>query len=450
MSNPISSIIRHMNWVDTLSMDQVKDLCRAAGIVHADQNKEAMANLLKANKNVRSLNSATVASLKDMCRSRSLPVSGIKYQLFLRVLAHDTLTSSTWNERELCVEKLWKELEGRTKIDSSGCCWLAEKMEDIRYATKQAHGLDFGRSSRSYQFPLAAFDDARTVIAVFTTCCTPNAGSEYHDSLWTAINHLGFVVEEARVFMHKSEKKTAVDYILKLDNFLSEFMLDDNPKKAFHELVKLLKNDSYHLSKSALDPKKTNDITPPRKPFQCLMNDGIRGPNKSIAVTTGVRRRKTETKKKPKAKVVTNKKEIVYKKMTDVLKKYGGNSNDVYERLVTLLKSITRQYNYYDALGLYRSAFMALTVHFEKMNLPEFDTDHNFTCSIELLGDVLEEVLYVLSTKEKKDTIRWMTDLQTLTSPHCLGEIAEMPLCDLISMVKDSMPKEETRRFFFP
>ena len=461
MSIPTSIIIcRHeKTWFDTLSMDQLTDLCRAAILPHIDKERWEMIELLSENDNSKSFASATVVSIKDMCRSRSLAVSGLKYQLVLRVLAHDSLKAfSRNNQCLLTLPLLCSQLEDAIEIGSSNAfCWLKDKMADICGGKRiQADGYE-------YQTPLAAFHDAESVLYVFLNIYTPNAGIDYHDSLSKAIHHLGILVVEARVFMSNSEKKAAVDCILELENFLSEYTLDENSETSLDELITLLRNDDayYHpvggivpkLKQDKSYPKQIekkkhrDDSEPTRAPLRCVKNSTAKGcPNKkskSMAVT----------KKKPNPKkVITSKKEIVYKKMVAVLRTPGMDSDYVYEKLVRLMKSIARQFDYYESLRLFRSAFLALVVHFNKINHPGMDTNHNFTIAIDLLGDVVENVLGVLSIKEKEETLRWMTDLRTLTRPHDLAAIAEKPLDELIAMVKESRESEtkKTRRFFLP
>lgn len=392
--------------------------------------------------------STTVATLKEMCRSRSLLMTGLKYQLVLRVLAHDTLKVCVGNNNRLRAGDIYDRMEETIEAGRNACYWLEKTITDIYRGTQQNNGLD-ARSKYpyvdDYQFALAAFRDAETAFSVLINFCTPNAGTEYQRSLSSAIRRLGYLVVEARVFMTKVEKKAAINWILELENFLSEFMLDETSKKPLNELLRLLENDAYHLPESALESTKQCDAPATRAPLRCLRNDGNKGSDESIVMAA------TGAMKKPKAKLVTNKKEIVYRKMAGILRKRSVDSNFVYSWLLRLLKSIARQNNYYEALELFRSAFMALITHFENIRDPKVDSEHNFTISIELLGDVLEEVMEVISTREKKETIRWMTDLQTLTRPHCLGEIAEVPLGDLIGMLKNSIPSQEqaTRRFFF-
>jgi hypothetical protein len=464
MSIPNSIICRYKKtWFDSLSMDQLRDLCRAANISHTNRNKLDVTILLCEKEISSSFESSTVKSIKDMCRSRSLPVTGNKYQLVLRILAHDSLKATTGNESRVSVEHMCRQMENVIIGGSDIYYWFVDAIAEIRYSTHQAHDYDLSDyiCVEGYQTPLAAFRDTESAFAVLIKNfqCIPNAGVDDLDSLSEAIDHLAFILVEARVFLGKTEKKAAVAWILVLDHVLSEYMLGENSKTSLKELVQLLEEDSCHLHKSvnSIHPelvipakkvfKRQRESGFTRTPLRCLKNDTNKVPSKVIALAA------IATKKpKPKPKLVTNKKEIVYKKMAGVLRRSGKNSDYVYERLLRLMKSILSQSDDYEALGLFRSAFVALIVHFEKMDDPGRDTDHHFTIAIDLLGNVVETVMGVLSTKEKDETLRWMNDLQNFTRPYALGEIAELPLNELIRMVKESKAAEQKtkpRRFFF-
>lgn len=446
-------------WFDSLSMDQLRDLCRAANISHTNKNKLDVTILLCKKEISSSFESITVKAIKDMCRSRSLPVTGIKYQLVLQVLAHDSLKTTAGNEGRVPVEHMCSLMKYNIDYGSGAHYWLAGTIAEIRYSTQHDHDSSKYIDVEGYQTPLSAFRKAESAFAAFIKNFQyiPNVGADNLDNLSEAIDHLAFIVVEARVFFGKTEKKAAVTWILELDHILSEYMLGENSKTSLKEVIQLLEEDLYYLHKSddSIQPemipakkvsKKKHESGFARTPLRCLNNDTNRGPKKAIAAAAVVT-------KKPKPKLVTNKKEIVYKKMAAVLRKSGKNSDYVYEKLLRLMKSILRQSDDYEALGLFRSAFTALIVHFEKMDDPGRDTDHHFTFAIDLLGNVVEAVIGILSTKEKDETLRWMNDLHRFTRPYALGKIAELPLNELIRMVKESKATEQKtkpRLFIFP
>ena len=405
-----------------------------------------------------SFEAITVKAIKDMCRSRSLPVTGNKYQLALQVLAHDSLKTST-NEGRVSVEHMCSRMKYDIVYGSGAYYWLADTIAEIRYSTQHDHDSSKYIDVEGYQTPLAAFREAESAFAAFNKNfqLIPNIGVDDLDNLSEAIDYLAFIVVEARVFLGKTKKKAAVAWILELDHNLSEYMLGENSKTSLKEIVQLLEEDFYYLHKSddSIQPetmipakkvaKKKHESGFARTPLRCLNNDTNRGPKRTIIAGAVVA-------KKPKPKLVTDKKEIVYKKMAAVLRKSGKNSDYVYEKLLSLMKSILRESDDYEALGLFRSAFTALIVHFEKIDDPGRDTNHHFTFAIDLLANVVEAVIGVLSAKEKVENLRWMNDLHKFTRPYALGKIAEIPLNDLIRMLKESKPAEQKtkpRRFFF-
>ena len=434
-------------WFHSLTTNQLRDLCRATHIPHHGGERLQMVKDLCETKVSSVFASANVVSIKEMCRSRSLPISGRKYQLVLRVLAHDALKeieSTAGNESKISIYELYNKMERSLRKDSNAFTWLAETVcsivEDIPQVDPAIYETrtDFPEYyDWNFQTPVAALRDVQSIFTVFLGGCTPNAATDRHDNVSVAIQHLRILVVEARVFMSKAEKKRAVKWILEFNNFLVEFMLNDHSEPSLTEIIKLLENDNYYLPAS---PTKPTEITeqkqnnePARAPFRSLENVDT---NVEIDMSS-ILYKKMESQLK--TKVILTKKEIVYKEMVRFLKKRDVNSDDVYEKMVILMESILRKCDYYESLRLFRSIFLALVVHYEKIVNPGIDNEHNFTLAIDLLGDVVENVLDLLSCKEKEDTIIWMTNLQTLTKPHGLGDIAERPLNELISMVKKGM-----------
>ncbi len=457
MSASKFNIYETKTWFHSLTTGQLRDLCRAVHLPHHHPPEDAKSRMIKdlcETKSSSTFASATVVSIKDMCRSRSLPISGLKYQLVLRVLSHDTLQmSSAGNDCKLSIYGLYNDFDRFVKRDSA-FKWLAITLEVICYMIPIVDGVDKSGENfphfyeLGYQTPIAALRDAESAFTVFLGCCTPNAAVDSRRYLSTVIDRLRILVVEARVFMLKTEKKRAVKWILELNNFLSEFMLDHHFESSLKELIKLLENDNYHLpsSSSSNETKNQNRHNETaRIPFRSLENVDTK------VVLDMSSMDDKPIKPQPKEKIITSNKEIVYKKMVSILQKSGVDSDKVYRKLVRLMKSIQNECDYYETLRLFRSVFTALVVHFEKIVRPGIDNDHNFTLAIDLLGDVVENVLHVLSYKEKQDTSRWMTKLRILTKPHGLADIAEISLGELISMVKESMAEDEeppTRRTF--
>jgi hypothetical protein len=101
---------KHENWFESLTMDKLKELCKASTKVpHTGKKADLVTRLCEDDSCSRfafertskySSVGVNMAYLKEMCRSRSLSVSGVKYEVVLRILQHDndgtkTVTSST-------------------------------------------------------------------------------------------------------------------------------------------------------------------------------------------------------------------------------------------------------------------------------------------------------------------------------------------------------------------
>ena len=426
--------IQKKTWFDSLSMNQLEDLCVAANLHHKGHDKSDLVNTLCNNQISSSFASANVKSIKDMLRSRSLSVTGLKYQLVLRILEHD--------QKAALAEDMYQGLKIFISSGQSVYNWLAMTMTEIRNGK---HSIFVG------QTPLAGFRRAQAAFAVLIRNMQyiPNAGIDNSDSLSLAIDELAFILSNAYIFLGTSEKKAAIAWILELELVISEYMLGENSKISLKDLIQLLESGVCPLHKmdergdhESMDTARQIaqiefDYSSLRKPHRWLQDHPRKGTNNRNAATTVV------VKKKPKQKSLTSKNEIVYRKMATVLRKSGGDSDYVYGKLLHLMRSISSEVDDYEALKLFRSAFLAVIVHFEKIEDPGKDTNHSFKIAIDHLGEVLKAVVGALSSKEKHETLRWMVDLHTLTKPHALGDIAEIPLKELIRMVKNSDPDEK-------
>eukprot|EP00562_Extubocellulus_spinifer_P014695 CAMPEP_0178572300 /NCGR_PEP_ID=MMETSP0697-20121206/18142_1 /TAXON_ID=265572 /ORGANISM="Extubocellulus spinifer, Strain CCMP396" /LENGTH=382 /DNA_ID=CAMNT_0020207005 /DNA_START=152 /DNA_END=1300 /DNA_ORIENTATION=+ len=82
------------NWFERLSVDQLKQLCKAAKLRHVGKKQELIDRLLDSPLTSKfgpedKYCGINVESLKSMCRERNLQVSGAKFDLVLRILHHD-------------------------------------------------------------------------------------------------------------------------------------------------------------------------------------------------------------------------------------------------------------------------------------------------------------------------------------------------------------------------
>jgi hypothetical protein len=343
----------------------------------------------------------------------------------------------------LSVDSVKKQMEHAISR-SNTYSWLAREMDIIRNSTREGNFTDisWNHGKEGFQTPLAAFRDAETIFTVMVNNFQfiANAGTDEYDSLSTAIDDLAFIIVEARVFLDKSEKKAAVAWMLEMDLIFSEYMLGENSKTSLKSLVDLLENDAHHLrhesDKIPKTKKKNCDRESERIPLRSIENDSRRGPSAAHITPFPF------AKKKKIPKAMSCYKETVYKEMVGVLRKSGHDSDYVYTYLLgTLSNILTRTINKYEALELFRSAFLALIVHFEKICNPDIDTQRRFAFAIDLLGHILiVPFIVTLSAKKKDETLRWLNDLQTLTRPHGLEENAETPLHELIRIVKTVNP----------
>ena len=104
------------------------------------------------------------------------------------------------------------------------------------------------------------------------------------------------------------------------------------------------------------------------------------------------------------------------------------------------MTSITSRFGIgsYESLWLVGTGFTALIDNFQHIKYPEKDKNHNFTIAIDNLSGIVESVLERLTDKEKVDTICWMMRLYVCVETYALGDIAEVPLAELIRMVRES------------
>lgn len=86
------------NWFERLTVDQNKQLCKAAKLRHIGKKQDLIDRLLDKEQTSKfapegSYFSLNVDAIKSMCRERNLQVSGTKFDLVLRVLHSDNGTT---------------------------------------------------------------------------------------------------------------------------------------------------------------------------------------------------------------------------------------------------------------------------------------------------------------------------------------------------------------------
>jgi len=467
MSIPKSIICRHKKtWFDSLSIEQLKELCKAADVFHTSRKKIDLIINLCESQNSNRFASITVKSVKEMCRSRSIPITGLKYHLVLRILRHDheitgDVKASTSldsinpknvvsNQRSSATQTIYDRIEREIAQGWGVYGLLAETMKSIRN--------DLRRTS-DFKDPVRGFKEAEAAFAALIENfgCIRNVRVDSRDNISVAIDHLASILFEVQSSLDNSEKEKAIKWIEELDHILSEYMIGDNSKTSLKDLARLLgkcagpvsyKENTKPESKLSFASKvmiKKTKVEITGTSLKSLKNDAKICSNATATNAAAVIPTKTPTKK-----MITNKKEIVYQKITNVIQK-SGDSGYIYEYLVLVMRSIMSQVDDYEALNLFESVFLALVVHFQYIKNPAKDTGHRFTTAIEMLGNVVEAVLGVLSEEEKQKTLHWMTDLGKVANFHALGDTAAIPLTELIRMVEESkekITKMKPRRFF--
>ena len=126
MTIPTDIICRQTKtWFDSLSMNQLEELCGAANLPHTDQDDELDLVITLCENEISSpFAFAEVCSIKDMLRLRCLSVTGLKYQLVLRVLEHD--------QKETLIKEFFQDLKIVVSAGLGVYSWLAGTMKEIR------------------------------------------------------------------------------------------------------------------------------------------------------------------------------------------------------------------------------------------------------------------------------------------------------------------------------
>lgn len=223
------------------------------------------------------------------------------------------------------------------------------------------------------------------------------------------INHLVSIVRRSDGLiddvLDDSKRKETIEWIGELDGILSVFRIGDNAEILLSDLVQMLRGDGDDDDDDGSDSDDESQIY-----------DTIPKP-------------KTYQKK-------------IYFNISKLIRESSkkGNSEYVYKGLAKVMKSITSKSGIgsYESLCLVGTAFSALIDNFQHIKYPEKDRNHNFTIAIDNLSEIVENVSEKLTDKEKDDTIRWMMRLHVCVETYALGDIAEVPLVELIRMVRKS------------
>eukprot|EP00984_Skeletonema_dohrnii_P034580 scaffold33596_cov115-Skeletonema_dohrnii-CCMP3373.AAC.1 len=107
------------NWFERLSLDQNKQLCKAAKLRHGGTKKDLIERLLENEQtsqfgpegNFFSLN---VDAIKQLCRARNLQVSGQKFDLVLRILHCDNGTAPEGTTLKRAATQIVSEVDAAT------------------------------------------------------------------------------------------------------------------------------------------------------------------------------------------------------------------------------------------------------------------------------------------------------------------------------------------------
>jgi len=330
------------------------------------------------------------------------------------------LSENSHNHERKSSKKLMKEEVKEAIVNGDGAyLWLLKTLELIKsdplFTTSARH-------------PRSAIRDAELIFEALVENLNEAKTKDHADNLTKALEHLTYILDEgAHIFMNECQNCVASEWIENLDFVRLHDEHSGNPKLSVKDNQIQKRND--HTLKVYDETIKTTKkrqrvLQSTRTPLRNLQNNINQVPSKAIQL------------KKTKPKLITSKKEIVYKKVTSIIRNSGEDSDFVYRKLKNLMHSILRQVNDYEALRLFQSAFSALIMQFDKIEHPEKDKDHCFTIAINVLGNVVKSVKEVLSANKIDEVLSWMKSLHKLTRPHSLGDSAETPLIGLIQMLE--------------
>ncbi|KAL7525452.1 hypothetical protein ACHAXR_002886 [Thalassiosira sp. AJA248-18] len=278
------------NWFERLSLDQNKQLCKAAKLRYGGSKKELIGRLLgdeQTNKfawegKVIGMN---VESIKALCRGRNLQVSGNKFDLVLRVLHCDNGTtpegmtlkraaapsSATTNatvakkprktpalSAKRVYTRVQKKIEAVTQKkyqthwgSKSHSCDVYDLVAEILYA-------DIEKSDEKY-----LTNDPKFALSIAEAACTSLTDNfetmerkGYDDSgSWSSIDSsLRRIVEAAKPLLTADEKEAAAEWIEAMYDEANEHCLVED--SSFEETCQFLRSDGDGRKDEEADERK--------------------------------------------------------------------------------------------------------------------------------------------------------------------------------------------------
>ena len=250
--------IHHLSYIlpERLTVDQNKQLCKAIKVRHGGNKKELMDRLLEDPQTSKFASEEkycgiNVESLKAMCRERNLQVTGVKFDLVLRILhcdnnstpegttlkraATDVITTVDSTTGQVVAKHVPKKRKKAAPSASKIYTRVDKKIESVKQKKYQSHWGSKTHSTEVYDLVGSILQndiigseesyltkDPRFALTIAESACTSLSENFYkiqrpgYDDCggWSTIDDsLRTIVEAAKPILSAEEKESTAEWI---------------------------------------------------------------------------------------------------------------------------------------------------------------------------------------------------------------------------------------------